>query len=214
MAILKWLGLSVLALFLGSVLAFVVWAWPALYVPPVRDFRLVGVERVTRESFRPCDMDDWDCLPGLHYDEYLRIRVASDRNLMDFAATHELNIWKDVWSCDQTPDRYAAGQFIAPGPHVDEVSIPYPSDKGVAEFYKGIGKAPGARLDYDVYVVPRQTQPSNAHEAGKEVAPPYDITDGRDLCLRIGGGNMLGGHFVGNTVRVRSADIRAAMARR
>lgn len=214
MAMLKWFGLAVAALFLGGVIALVIWLWPALYVPPVRDFRLVGVERVAREEFRLCDLDDWDCLPGLPYHEYLRIRVASDRNLMDLAAAHELNVWKDVWSCDQKPDRYAAGQFIAPGPHVNEVSIPYPSDRDVAAFYATTGKAPGARLDYDVYVVPRWGLPSNAHEVGKEVAPPYDITDGRDLCLRIGGGNMLGGHFVGNTVRVRAADIRAAMAQR
>lgn len=212
MAILKWLGLLVLALFLGSVLAFVVWAWPALYVPPVRDFRLVGVERVTRESFRPCDLDDMECLPGLPYDEYLRIRVTSGRNLMDFAAAHELRIWQEVWSCDLSPDHYAMGEFVDPGPYVDEVPLPYHSQ--TAAFYRAIGKAPGARLDYDVYVGPRWSQLSNASEGVKPRAPPYDITDGRDLCVRLRGGNMLGGHFVGNTVRVRSADIRAAMARR
>lgn len=37
---------------------------------------------------------------------------------------------------------------------------------------------------------------------------PYDFTrDPRELCLRIGGGNMLGGHFVSNTAVVPSAEI-------
>lgn len=212
MAILKWLLGIILLSILGCLVVFVVWAWPALYVPPVRDFRLVGVERVTQDGFRPCDASDIQCLSRLPYEEYLRIRVTTDRNLMDHASAHELNVWKEVWSCNLKPDRYAAGEFIAPGPYVDEAPVPYPSRRGVAEFYAAINKAPGADLSYDIYVVPRQSQTRNAYEANKERAPPYDISDGRDICFRIRGGNMLGGHFVGNTVRVTSAEIRAVLA--
>lgn len=213
MRIFRWALGGILVSILGCVIAFVVWAWPVLYVPPVKDFRLVGVERVTRDSFRPCDASDIECLSRLPYEEYLRIRVTTDRNLMDHASAHELNVWKEVWSCNLKPDRYAMSEFIAPGPYVDEAPVPYPSPRGIAEFYAAIDRVPGADLSYDIYVVPRWSQTSNASEANKERAPPYDVMDGRDLCLRIGGGNMLGGHFVGNTVRVTSADMRAAWVR-
>ena len=73
-------------------------------------------------------------------------------------------------------------------------------------------KRSGSRLSYDIYLVPRWNQTSNAYEGTKERAPPYDVSDGRDICLRIRGGNMLGGRFVGNTVRVTSAEIQAAMS--
>ena len=205
---------GILAGILGCVIVFVVWAWPALYVPPVEDFRLVGVERVTRDSLRPCGASDIQCLSQLPYAEYLRIRVTTDRNLMDHASAHELNVWQEVWSCHLKPDRYALGEFIAPGLYVDETPVPYPSRRDVAEFYGAIGKAAGADLSYDIYVVPRQSQTKNAYESNKERAPPYDVADGRDICLRIRGGNMLGGHFVGNTVRVTSAEIRTALAGR
>lgn len=210
MAILKWLLGIILTFILGSVIAFIVWAWPALYVPPVRDFRLVGVELVTQESFRPCDESEIQCLSRLPYEEYLRIRVATNRNLLDHASAHELNVWNEVWSCHQEPDRYAMGEFIAPGPYVDEVLVAYASRRWGGEFYEAIRKGPGSALSYDIYVVPRWNKTSNAYEGNKERAPPYDLMDGRDVCLRIRGGNMLGGHFVGNTVRVTAADIQAA----
>ncbi|MDP2765416.1 MAG: hypothetical protein Q8O54_11345, partial [Brevundimonas sp.] len=105
MKILKWIMTGIAALVVGAVIAFVVWAWPALYVPPVRDFRLVGVERVSSEQLGPCHDASLECLKSLPYEEYLRIRVTTDRNLMDLAVAHELNLWKEVWSCDSAPDR-------------------------------------------------------------------------------------------------------------
>ena len=210
MKILKWFLATVLAAALVCVTAFVVWAWPALYVPPVRDFNLVGVELVDRTEFRPCNGDSITCLSSLPYDQMLRVRLASDRNLVEHAAAHELNVWSEAWSCSKEPDRYAAGEFIAPGPYSDEEPLPYTSR--VSEFYAATGKRPDSRLSYDIYFVPSWGQTKNAHESGKERAPPYDLADGRDVCLRIGGGNMIGGRFVGNTVRVSSAEIRAALA--
>lgn len=211
--ILKWMLLGVATLVLGTVIAFVVWAWPALYVPPVRDFRLIGLERVSSERLGPCDDANLECLKTLPYDEYLRIRVTTDRNLMDLAAAHELNLWKEVWSCDSSPDRYAMSEFIAAGPHVREYALPYGSSREAERFYTATGTSPGSVLAYDIYLVPRRSETSNAYEGTKERAPPYDISNGRDICLRIGGGNMLGGRFVGNTVRVTSTEMRAAMSR-
>lgn len=119
--------LGVGTLVLGTVIAFVVWAWPALYVPPVRDFALTEVELVERSEFRPCATDSITCLPSLPYDRMLRVRLASDRNLVEHAVAHELNVWSEAWSCSTDPDRYAAGEFIAPGPYVDEEPLPYGS---------------------------------------------------------------------------------------
>ena len=212
MKFLKWMLMGVGALVLGSVIAFVVWAWPALYVPPVRDFELTDVELVDRAEFRPCETDSITCLPSLPYDRMLRVQLVSDRNLVEHAVAHNLNLWKEVWSCSTEPDRYAAGEFIAPGPYADEQGLPYGSRRNADDFYAVTGKRPGSRLSYDIYVVPRWNEMKNAHETGKERAPPYDVTDGRDICLRIGGGNMLGGRFVGNTVRVTSAEIQAAIS--
>ncbi len=40
---------------------------------------------------------------------------------------------------------------------------------------------------------------------------PYDFTrEPHDLCLRVGGGNVLGGHFLSNTVVVPSGDLKRA----
>lgn len=200
----------ILSLALACVVALIVWAWPALYVPPVRDFTLVGVKLVERTEFRPCTKDSISCLSSLPYDRMLRIRLTSDRNLVVHSAAHELNIWSEVWSCSNEPDQYAAGEFIAPGPYSDEEPLPYISRP--SGFYAATGRGPNSRLSYDIYLVPSWDQTKNAYESGKERAPPYDLADGRDICLRIGGGNMLGGHFVGNTVRVPAAEIRAAMA--
>lgn len=211
MKILKWTLLGIATLVLGTVIAFVVWAGPALYVPPVRDFALTEVKLVERAEFRPCATDSITCLPSLPYDRMLRVRLASDRNLVEHAVAHNLNVWKEVWSCSTEPDRYASGEFIAPGPYADEQDLPYGSRRNADEFYAATGKRSGSRLFYDIYLVPRWDEAKNAYEAGKERAPPYDLADGRDICLRIGGGNMLGGRFVGNTVRVTSAEMQAAM---
>lgn len=212
MKLLKWMLIGAATLVLGAVIAFVVWAWPALYVPPVRDFRLVDLERVSSDQLGVCHKDNLECLKTLPYEEYLRIRVTTDRNLMDLAVAHELNIWKEVWSCDFSPDRYALSEFIAAGPRVSEYDLPYGSSREAERFYAATGASPGSVLAYDIYLVPRRSQTSNAYEGTKERAPPYDVSDGRDICLRIRAGNMLGGRFVGNTVRVTSAEIQAAMS--
>ncbi len=212
MKTLKWTFATILALVLACVAAFVVWAWPALYVPPVRDFVLTDVELVERAEFRPCATNSITCLPSLPDDRMLRVRLVSDRNLVEHAVAHELNVWSDAWSCSTDPERYAAGEFIAPGPFVDEEPLPYGSRANAGEFYAATGKRSGSRLSYDIYLVPRWNETKNAREAGKEQAPPYDVSDGRDICLRISGGNMLGGRFVGNTVRVTSDEIQAAMS--
>lgn len=212
MKILKWLLVAILTVVLACVAAFVVWAWPALYVPSVRDFAVTDVELVERAEFRPCAKDSMTCLPSLPYDRMLRVRLASGRNLVEHAVAHEQNVWSEAWSCSTDPDRYAAGEFIAPGPYADEEALPYGSRAHADDFYAATGKQSDSRLYYDIYLVPRWNETKNAHEAGKEQAPPYDIADGRDVCLRIRGGNMLGGHFVGNTIRVTAAQIRAALA--
>jgi hypothetical protein len=209
---LKWTIATILAVVLACVAAFVVWAWPALYVPPVRDFVLTEVQFVDRAEFRPCATNSITCLPSLPYDRMLRVRLASDRNLVEHAVRHNLLDRKEVWSCSTDPDRYAAGEFIAPGPYADEQDLPYGSRASADEFYAATGKWSGSRLSYDIYLVPRWNEISNAYEGTKERAPPYDVSDGRDICLRIVGGNMLGGRFVGNTVRVTSAEIQAAMS--
>ncbi|WP_296167602.1 hypothetical protein [uncultured Brevundimonas sp.] len=211
MKVLRRISIGALVIMACAMFAFVVWLWPALYVPAVRDFRIVSLDRVEAQSFKPCKIDGLQCLVDLPYDEYLRVRITSDRNLMDFAKAHQLNLWTDVWSCHLEPDRYAGSEFITPNLYVDEIPIPFPSSRHVERFYAATGEVPGSQLEYDVYIVPRWNRLSNAHEAGKERAPPYDISDGRDVCLRMGGGNMLAGHFVGNTVRLSSADIQAAL---
>ena len=214
MKILKWLLAAILTVVLACIMTFVVWAWPALYVPPVRDFHLVDLERVSSDQIGSCHKDNLECLKTLPYEEYLRIRVTTGRNLMDLAVAHELNLWKEVWSCDSAPDRYAMSEFIAAGPHVSEYALPYGSSREAEQFYAATRIRPGSVLAYDIYLVPRRSETSNAYEGTKERAPPYDISGGRDICLRIRGGNMLGGRFVGNTVRVTSAEIRAALTKR
>lgn len=211
--VLKWMALAALALVAGAVIAFVAWAWPALHVPAVRDFRLLDVELMNRAEFPACqDRDELGCLQNFPYPQMLRVRVASEQNLVEKAVAHELNLWSDAWTCSGGPDRFAAGEFIAPGPYAAGRALPYGSREGGNEFYAATGLRPIDRLVYEVYLVPKWDKPSNARDSRRMIAPPYDLADGRDVCIHIGGGNMLGGHFVGNTVRVPADVLKAALA--
>lgn len=215
MKILKWSLAAVLALIVGAVGTFVVWAWPALYVPPLRDFELVDIELMERAEFPQCaDLKGLGCLGSFPYPRMLRVRISSGQNLVEKAVSHELNLWSDAWSCSGEPNRFAAGEFIAPGPYASQEKLPYGAQNAADEFYARTGLGPDDLLTYEIYLVPRRDVASNARESGRLVAPPYDLADGRDVCLHIGGGNMLGGHFVGNTVRVPSERLKAALTER
>ncbi len=215
MKILKWSLAAILALIVGAGGTFVVWAWPALYVPQVRDFELVDIELMERAELPSCtNSDGLECLEGLPYPRMLRVRISSDQNLVEKAVAHELNLWSDAWSCSGGPSRFAAGEFIALGPYAAQEALPYGARDAADEFYAATGLGPDDRLTYEIYLVPRWDHASNAHESGRLVAPPYDLADGRDVCLHIGGGNMLGGRFVGNTARVPSERLKAALAER
>lgn len=215
MKILKWSLAAILALIVGAVGTFVVWAWPALYVPPVRDFELVDIELMERAEFPRCaDSTGLGCLGNLPYPRMLRVRISSEQNLVEKAVAHELNLWSEAWSCSGGPGRFALGEFIAPGPFAAQEALPYGARYSADEFYAATGLGPDDRLTYEIYLVPRWDHASNALESGRLVAPPYDLADGRDVCLHIGGGNMLGGHFVGNTVRVPSERLKAALTAR
>jgi hypothetical protein len=127
---------------------------------------------------------------------YLRLAVFSGQNVTAMAENSELNTYPMIVDCANRDL-----SFFAYGPY----------QRGVHTSYLG--------LDRDH---PRREHNRRAQEGGYEYElflpvsgrlyseadrnrpmPQYDLaTESRTLCIRVGGGNMAGGHFRSNEVRL------------
>jgi hypothetical protein len=154
----------------------------ALFVPGVHDLRLVNVEPVEVDTL---DLhDSWgDMRPKmLPTDVVGRITIITEANIHDIAEQSELNTWYHLTICK-------SGGTVSGWPSIyyDGVDINYNSTNEAIQALYRDRIATHNRNEpyaYEIYFVPRSAS----------------TRDSLELCLSIGGGNMMGGHFVSNTV--------------
>jgi hypothetical protein len=180
-----------------------------LFIPDVRDLRLVDVRAVEHGTAnvkllgKPAHDRPANYMIG-------RIDIVTQSDLVKIADASELTLWAQLKICQTEAKVFNYG-------------ISY---EGVELFYVAINEETRARyLDhaaehkpaepytYQVYFDPQSTlNQAKAPELGyPDLYEPYDFAqEPRDLCLRIRGGNILGGHFESNTVAVPSAALKRA----
>ena len=127
---------------------------------------------------------------------YLRLALSSRRNVMAMAENSELNTYPMIVDCTNRDL-----SFFAYGPY----------QRGVHTSYLGLDHdhprrednrhAQGGRYEYEIFL-PMSGRPFSEANRNRPM-PQYDLaTESRTLCIRVGGGNMLGGHFRSNEVRL------------
>lgn len=126
---------------------------------------------------------------------YLRITVSSSRNLVAMARNSQLNTYPMVVDCT---DRDLT--FDSSGPYRRGLHTALYTDRENPDF-AGLRIETGSRFDYQIFLPMRGRLRSDADV--NRTMPAYDLAqDPRTLCVRIGGGNMMGGFFRSNEVRL------------
>jgi hypothetical protein len=126
---------------------------------------------------------------------WLRLTLSSERNLVAMARDSELNSYPMVVDCaDRDLGFYAQGPFRR-GLH----TAIYTDDDDPR--YEELRREEAAGYDYQIYIAMRGRLRSEADF--NRPMPAYDLgRERRTLCIRLGGGNMLGGFFRSNEVRL------------
>jgi hypothetical protein len=157
---------------------------------PLRDLGLAEA-RVVNDVRPPLPSDD----APRQGESYLRITLSSAQNLIAKGQRGELNIYPLVVECaNRDTSFFAYGPFYR-GLHVS----PLMTDSDNPAFDQ-LGREQAARYDYQIFV-PMTGRLRSESDFNRQM-PSYDLRDGGTLCIGIGGGNMLGGHFRSNEVRL------------
>jgi hypothetical protein len=172
----------------GAIFCFLVYA--CAIVPPgmndvvLTEARVIAVALVPESRNPPRGRGPW-----------LKLTLSSERNLVAMARNSELNTYPMVVDCaDRDLGFYAQGPFRR-GLHTAN----YADDDDPR--YEGLRREETAVHDYQVYVAMRGRLRSESDF--NRPMPAYDLSrDRRTLCIRLGGGNMLGGFFRSNEVRL------------
>lgn len=172
----------------GAILCFLVYA-SAIIPPGMNDMvlteaRMVDVASVPESRNPPRGNGPW-----------LRLTLSSERNLVAMARNSELNTYPMVVDC---ADRDLG--FFAQGPFRRGLHTATYTDADDPR-YEGLRREEAAGYDYQIYIAMRGRLRSEADF--NRPMPAYDLgRDRRTLCIRLGGGNMLGGYFRSNEVRL------------
>ncbi len=171
----------------GAILCFLVYA--CAIVPPGMTVVLTEA-RVVEDALVPESRD-----PPRGRRPWLRLTLSSDRNLAAMAHNSELNTYPLVADCadaDLTFDSY--------GPYRHGLRTAIYADRASAR-YEGLRREQAARYDYQIFVPMKGRLRSEADF--NRPMPAYDLgRERRTLCIRLGGGNMMGGYFRSNEVRL------------
>ncbi|MGD0866564.1 MAG: hypothetical protein ABSA49_13510 [Rhizomicrobium sp.] len=180
----------------------------ALFVPGVDDLRFVSVQSIEVSAL---DLHDTlgNLAPKLAPTYVIgRIIVVTKADIHKIGEQSELNIWHELTLCK-------TGALVAnwPGVYYEGVDINSNSTEATKSLYRAraVTHKEDEPYNYEIYFDPRSAR-SEPKGVGKPWAfEPYDeAREPRELCLRIGGGNMVGGHFVSNTVVVPSVELGRA----
>jgi hypothetical protein len=180
-----------------------------LFVPAIDEIRLVDVQSVEAGALDLHDgrEDQWPKRPAKGV--IGKIIVVTKSDLHDMAERYELNIWRELTICDSgaTVDSRVSVYY-------EGVRVEYGrKDAEIQKLYRARAAAHAGNdpYTYEIYFQPRSNFKVTKGPGHPWHYDPYDfIREPRDLCLRIGGGNMLGGNFVSNTVVIPSSDLKRA----
>ena len=177
-----------------------------LFVRGVDDLRLVDVQPVqvgavdTLRTERP-NLPSSYVIGGLV--------VATQADIRKIREESQLNIWYTLTICNTgTTVRGWAGVYehgvnINPNPMIKSIQSTYR--------HQATSHDDNEPYIYEIYFDPRSaySEPIRADYPWKYRA--YDLVrEPQDLCLRVRGGNMVGGRFASNTIVVSSAQIAHA----
>jgi hypothetical protein len=200
----------------GAVIAIVfvticIFLFLAMFVHSVDDLRLIDVEFV-QASTLDLHRDPVD-LPSPFPPNHLvgKILVATMEDIRAIARQSDLNVVSDLTICEAGAyvltwgDLFFSGVEIHDGPDDKPINILYQER---AALHKK-----GEPYLYEIYFEPSSTRDERKRPrlGNPDEFVPYDLSRKPiDLCLRMGGGNMLGGHFSSNTVKIPAEVIALA----
>jgi hypothetical protein len=180
-----------------------------LFVPGVDDLRMVDVQPIEVSAL---DLHDaWgDLRPKLPARYVIgKIAVATKADIHEIGEQSDLNVWHELTIC-----KTGASVIDWPGLYYEGVDINHNSTtETIQSLYRGRAATHknGEPYIYEIYFVPRSTRSEPKGAGSPWKYEPYDFArEPLQLCLSIGGGNMLGGHFVSNTVVVPSVELGRA----
>lgn len=164
--------------------------------PDLRDLKFVSVKVIDPRS--PADAAIDNANPW-HDRASLVVSFTAEQDLFGYVKQHEYSIGNDASFCR--------------GNEIDSLrptqNDPYVFDaRGKLDAYRGdVSGSPASEPIYHIYIAIRPI-----HLAGQSVFE-YDLQHApEDVCVRLSGGNMLGGKFISNVIVVPKASIMAALA--
>jgi len=127
---------------------------------------------------------------------FLRITVSSSRNLVAMAQNSQLNTYPMVVDCT---DRDLT--FYSWGPYHGGLHTAGSMDDRLNPRFATLRAERADRFDYQIFV-PMTGRLLSEADVNRPM-PAYVLArDPRTLCVRLGGGNMMGGFFRSNELRV------------
>jgi hypothetical protein len=178
------------------------------FVRGVHDLRFVAVHpvefgQINLQTGVPLDLT-------LAEDHALgNIEVASKADIHKIAIESQLNIWYELQICKTGATVPALSHVYFQGIEANYVSM----SPEVQDLYAKALKVhePNGSYVYEIYFEPKSDLDQQKGSGHPRLYQPYDFTHTPlDLCLRIGGGNMGGSHFVSNTVEIPASAIAKA----
>ena len=178
----KWLALF------GAALCFLIYAC-GIFPPDMNDLTLVSARVVPAPE--TSDRRDRPYPAG----PFLQLNFRSARNLIAMARNSQLNTYSLIVDCaDRNLGFFAFGPYHA-GLHTASYG------DGDHPQIESLRRERLDSYDYQLYV-PMSGRLTSESDINRPM-PNYDLTrERRTLCVRIGGGNMMGGFFRSNEVQV------------
>ena len=181
-----------------------------LFVPGIDEVRLVDVQSIEAGTLDLHDLWREGRAPEPPPKGMVgRITVATNSDLHEMAERHKLALWFQLTICETGASVVSESYLYYQGVMVEDDR----SYKDLRALYRArvAENPPHEPYTYEIYFKPRSHRKETKGPGNPEQYDPYDFTrEPRDLCLRIGAGNMLGGYSLSNTVVIPSGDLQRA----
>jgi len=143
----------------------------------------------------------------------VRIEVETSVDIHRIATESELNIWMEVWNCRTGASLFGYDGIL----YYKDVRVNYMNTSSLIQglYAKASrGRKQGEPFLYDFYIEPESDLDQPRGPGQPDLRRPYNLEEAPfAICFHLGGGNMMGGYFVSNTVVVPADDIAKAIDR-